>query len=155
MRIFERSIYLSSSLFLVLRSYSVFSYLLLVLVWALIVFGMGKEGLRVAQLPCVLCSLLHIILGEIFNLKFSLYIYWFGIFVSVLLVFLFGELDFTSLGEFSGRCGVGTKHFWAKKCGNYITAYYPIEKTIFNGITKNSSKNLIPYETWGKNSVIG
>lgn len=73
--------------------------------------------------------------------------------MSISLVFLYGELDFTSLGEFSGRCGVGTSHFWAKKCGNFVTAYYPIEKTISNG--KNTPKNLIPYETWGKNSIIG
>ena len=155
MRIFERSIYLSSTLFLVFRSYSIFSYLLLVLVWALIIAGMGKEGLRIAQLPCILSSLIHILLGEVLNLKFSLYLYWFGIFISIFLVFLYGELDFKSLGEFSGRCGVGTKHFWAKKYGNYVTAYYPIEKTIFNGINKNTQKNLIPYETWGKNSIIG
>jgi len=155
MRIFERSIYLSSSFFLLLRSYSIFSYLLLVLVWALVVIGLGKEGIRIAQIPCILCSFIHLFLGEIFNLNFSLYIYWFGILVSISLVFLYGELDFTSLGEFSGRCGVGTKYFWAKKCGNYVTAYYPIEKNIFNGIRKNTQKNLIPYETWGRNSLIG
>ena len=99
--------------------------------------------------------MIHILFGEVFNSRISIYLYWFGILFSVSLVFLYGELDFTSLGEFSGRCGVGTKHFWAKKCGNFVTAYYPIEKTIFDGINKNTKNNLIPYETWGKNSLIG
>ena len=96
--------------------------------------GIRKEGLRIAQIPCILCSIIHFWLGEILRIKFSVYIFWFGIFISIFLLLLYGELDFSPLGEFSGRFGVGAKHFWAKKCGNFVTAYYPITKNIFNGI---------------------
>ena len=68
MRIYERSIYLSSSLFLILKPYTIFSYIFLLLSFVLIATGNKKEGLRIAEMPCIICTIIHFWLGEIFKI---------------------------------------------------------------------------------------
>jgi hypothetical protein len=66
----------------------------------------------------------------------------------------FGECTYSMMKSYSGKFGVGCKHIWSEKRGNFILAFYPVERQAFNRAMESDS-NKMPFNYFGERGVQG